>query len=286
MSLKLGIIGNGVVGRATARAFMEHCEVRCWDSLPERRTHLLNQTLSSDLVMICLPTPQREGSLECDTSALVRFFEGLPEEYRQANYVIRSTVPIGFTRKTHEHCNIPNLVHSPEFLTARCAMTDAQMPARNIVGIPDYPQSNVCASVLLDLYRRRFPGVNEFVLSSDESEAVKLFTNGFGAVVIAFWNEIRCLADKLGLDWERTQAAVLADGRIPHAWSKVPGPDGRYGFGGACLPKDLANLVHQIEESGSLTVLDFDKSRKIGYGTVEGVCQAALERNELDRAKE
>lgn len=278
--MKLGIIGNGVVGRATARAFMEHCEVRCWDSLPERRTHLLNQTLSSDLVMICLPTPQREGSLECDTSALVRFFEGLPEEYRQANYVIRSTVPIGFTRKTREHCGIPNVVHSPEFLTARCAMTDAQMPARNIVGDPTLEREDNyttgwsdCCEMLSNLYKRRFPGVPVHVMSSDESEAVKLFTNGFGATVIAYWNEVRCLADKLGMDWERVQQAVLADGRIPHAWSKVPGPDGKFGFGpdtpSACLPKDLASLIHLIKENE----------------LVAAVTQGALSRNTADRAR-
>ncbi len=87
------------------------------------------------------------------------------------------------------------------------------------------------------------------LMSSDESEMVKLMTNSFFAVKVAFFNECRCLADKLKMRWEDVVKGVLSDGRISHSHTKVPGPDGRFGFGGACLPKDLSMLCQTITDN-------------------------------------
>lgn len=233
---------------ATARAFIEHCdEVRVNDIVPERRTHDLGSTLDCDLIMVCLPTPQREGSLECDTSAIDDFFR-ICQNGRASlnNFVLRSTVPIGTTRRLREQYGLPNLVHSPEFLTARCALVDAQMPARNIIG---YPGATDHLPALYELYRRRWPHVPIHQLSSDESELVKLAVNSFFAVKVAYWNECHALASKLDLDWRRIMNAILADGRIGPSHTQVPGPDGKFGYGGTCLPKDLANLVTCLREN-------------------------------------
>ena len=251
--MRIGVIGGGVVGHATARCYLEHVdEIRVYDILKERRTHHLDYVLACDLIFVCLPTPQKKNSLECDTSSVEGFFREYAVGNPAANYVLRSTVPIGTTRRLSERYNLPNLVHSPEFLTARCAVVDAQIPARNIIGIPGfdvlarhpYPGETLCS-----LYERRFPGVPTYFLSSDESEAVKLFQNSFFAVKVAYWNEVRCLADKLGLDWERIMGAILADGRIAPSHTNVPGPDGKRGFSGSCLPKDLANLIECMWQS-------------------------------------
>lgn len=239
--MRIGIIGGGVVGRATARCFLEHVEDVCvYDVLPERQTHSLPETLAADLIFVCLPTPQKNKNLDCDLTSVESFFA----DHRgySKNFILRSTVPIGTTRRLWEQYGLPNLIHSPEFLTARCAATDAQLPARNIVGIPDWDgharwnDKTTCRDLLLNLYRNRFPGVPIYYTTADESESVKLFTNAFFAVKLAYWNEVRMLADKLGLNWERVIEAVLADGRISHSHTKVPGPDGKFGFGGSCLP--------------------------------------------------
>jgi UDP-glucose 6-dehydrogenase len=95
---------------------------------------------------------------------------------------------------------------------------------------------------------------------------VKLLQNGFFAVKVAYWNEARALADKLGLDWADVHGAVMTDGRIHPSHTQVPGPDGCRGFGGTCLPKDLAQLVHHLEAEAYVT-------------------GAALHRNRHDRAK-
>ncbi len=243
--MRIGVIGNGVVGHATARCFMEFTEVRVYDKIAERRTHSLNEVLECDLVFVCVP----EAFIE-SVAATVEASKPL------TNLVIKSTVPIGTTRHLAERYVLPNLVHSPEFLTARCAVTDAQLPARNIIGSPvtpdrlwdDAPVGS--RAILADLYKRRFPGVPFFVMTSDESEAVKLIQNGFFAVKIAFFNEINTLCEEWNLDWERVRAAILADGRIAHSHTQVPGPDGKYGFGGTCLPKDLKQLIECAEAMG------------------------------------
>lgn len=262
--MRIGVIGGGVVGKATARCFMEHAEEVCvYDAVKERSTHSVERTLNCDLVFVCLPTPTRsDGSL--DVSSIEAFFASVRDE--AINFVLRSTVPIGTTRMLTDVYKLTNLVHSPEFLTARCAATDAQLPARNVIGDVDATR---CCAVLRQLYFERFPGVPTYVMRSDESEAVKLIQNSFFAVKISFFNEVNFLCQRLGLDWYRVLAAVLADGRIAHSHTRVPGPDGKHGFGGACLPKDLAGLVHQMQS----------------YDMDVRVTKAALDRNTADRER-
>ena len=254
--MRIGVVGGGVVGRATARCFMEHGEVRVYDTMPDRATHSLFDTLDTDLIFVCLPTPQRENN-SCDTSAITNFLGTSP---RELNYVLRSTVPVGYTRTIRDLYKLPNLVHSPEFLTARCAITDAQLPARNIVGYPEYPSPKAWHPVA-GLYATRFPGVPIHYMQSDESEAVKLFTNGYGATMVALFNEFYSLCEARGMDWDRVLAGLLSDGRIPHSWTRVPGPDGRRGFGGECLPKDLANLIACLGDEAMVTLAAHRRNR-------------------------
>jgi len=248
--LVIGVVGGGVVGRATARTYVEHVkEVRVYDHVSERRTHNIFETLESDIVFVCLPTPKKEVGLGLDLSAITNFFAARFRS-QHVNFVLRSTVPIGTTRRLSREYDLPNLTHSPEFLTARCALTDAQIPSRNIVGYTPGDQNSMAArDRLMDLYMARFPSIPIYCMSSDESEAVKLFQNSFFATKVAFWNECRSLADKLGLDWERVMGGVLSDGRISPSHTQVPGPDSRRGFGGSCLPKDLNCLVNQLLEN-------------------------------------
>ncbi len=286
--MRIGVIGGGVVGRATARAFIEHVdEVRVYDLMKERATHDLVQVLSTDLIFVCLPTPQMKDSLACNVNPIEDFFHHvqtgvlgtLPEGgWCSRNFVLRSTVPIGTTKRLSEQYKLPNLVHSPEFLTARCAVTDAHLPSRNIVGVPGLlsygrDRDHLAGDTLGDLYEKRFPGVPCFLMSSNESEAVKLFLNGFFATKVAYWNEVNALVRKLGLDWDRIMEGVLSDGRVSHSHTKVPGPDGKYGFGpdtsSACLPKDLANLVHTLNNNGCLS----------------SVTEGAIKRNLADRKR-
>lgn len=266
--MKIGVIGGGVVGRATARTYLEWAdEVRVYDVIPERATHTLQQVKDCGIVFLCLPTPEsKDGSGECDLSSLYHFFEN--EKGSAVPYVIKSTVPIGTTKRLANLYGIRNLCHSPEFLTARCAEVDAKIPGQNIVGrvSQDY---DFASYNLACLYEKRFPGVAIRYMISDESEAVKLMLNSFFAVKVAFFNEMSVLARALSLNWETVLTSVLADGRITANHTRVPGPDGKYGFGGTCLPKDLASMVCHLRSSG----------------ITPHVTNAALTRNRDDRLR-
>lgn len=247
----IGVVGAGVVGSAVARSYLEWADVRVWDIVPERRTHDPAYINVSDLIFVCLPTPQKADGLVCDTSVIEAYFA---DQHRigmnDRNYVLRSTVPIGFTQQMRDRYAMRNLVHSPEFLTARCATTDAQIPSRNIIGQPYWKgtaHNSKCLSLLEDVYIRRFPGVPIHLMSSDESETVKLAQNSFFLTKLVFFGLLRELTDARGMDWERVRAGVLSDGRIAHAHTMVPGGDGLRGGGGACLPKDQANLTNCME---------------------------------------
>ena len=266
--LSIGIVGGGTVGRATARCYLEYVKsVKVWDSLAERRTtHNILDMLDSDLIFVCLP------EMVVDS-----FFAMLYGPNKSRNYVIKSTVPIGTTRRLSTLYSLPNLVHSPEFLTERCAMTDVQMPAVNIVGRVQrgekWVERSQCSVRLSELYLKRFPGIDCLDVTSDESEAIKLFLNGFFAVKVAYFNEIHSLASTLGLDWELVRMGMLADGRVGHPHTQVPGPDGGKGFGGKCLPKDLKTLVEQLIQT-------------FGHESYAAVTRAASLRNSnLDRLR-
>ena len=243
--MKIGIIGGGTVGRATARAWQEHCEeVRVFDVIKERANSGLYETLDCELIFICFPESQIDDF----------FREASHRGAGKLNFVLKSTVPIGTTRRLAEEYGLPNLVHSPEFLTERCSIWDAQNPARVIIGSPKGPSTlgddNKCYDLYFDTCQDRFPSVPIFNLSSDESELVKLACNAFAATKVALFNEFRSLTDKLGLDWKAVREGVLGDGRIGNAWTAVPGPDGKRGFGGKCLPKDLEMLIDCFKSAG------------------------------------
>lgn len=261
--MNIGIVGNGVVGSATGNALTSHvAEVRYWDVTPERRTHGLDDVMACDMILLCLPTPQRRESLECDTSAITMFLEFLAPAYHQKTFVIRSTVPVGFTAKTAADFRLPNLIHWPEFLSERTAEFDAANPNRVVIGGP------LCGgrAALYHLASTVWPDVPIFTMASDESELVKLMQNAFSAVKISFFNEVRHFVDRRGMDWGAVMSALLAGGWINPMHTQVPGPDGKFGFGGKCLPKDLANLICCM-----------------GLGDASAVCLTALARNKIDR---
>jgi UDP-glucose 6-dehydrogenase len=255
--MAIGIIGGGVVGSALGRTYTSYVkEVRVFDLLREKRTHSADETLECNLIFLCTP----EGDLD----ALCSMLGGSAPD---GNYVIKSTCSIGATRRLAFEYGLANVVHSPEFLTERTASIDALMPARNIIGgrWDGAPGSNL-SYVLKKLYEDRFPEVQVLTMTSDESEAVKLFTNAFFAAKIGFFNEIKSLSDKLGLDWGVVLAGILSDGRISRSHVQVPGHDGKRGFGGKCLPKDLRQLLgcfaeHYVDNF----ILDAVEDRNLSY---------------------
>ncbi len=122
--------------------------------------------------------------------------------------------------------------------------------------------------MLSNLYNKRFPGIQILYMSSDAAEAVKLFTNAFFAVKVSFFNEIRTISDRLDIPWQSVLCGMLSDGRISAHHTQVPGPDGMWGFGGACLEKDLSEVATDLED----------------LGLPSHIVSAAIVRNVIDRS--
>lgn len=277
----VGVIGGGFVGKAVARGFLEHAkEVKVYDVDPARATHGHLETWLSDFVFICVPTPAGpDGKPNCSivTDAISAFEKLLPAwdaTKLKPAVVIRSTVRPGFTAymqrrlvtAARRNSQIPvGVVHSPEFLTARCAHTDFATPARNIIGrvpLRDFTEvtkadspgdggyngqeaesaSAQAAERLRKLYIHRFPGVPVQVMTSTESELTKIALNSFFAIKVDFFNTLKTICDAANANFDAVLGGMLSDGRVAHAHTKAPGPDGLPGFGGTCLPKDLLNL--------------------------------------------
>jgi len=242
---RIGIVGNGFVGGAIVQGFSTFKDVVVYDKDPKRSVNTLDEVLSSKYVFVCLPTPMvsSEGG-ECNLSIIEDFFSGV--EYNEGQvFIIKSTVPVGTTKRLREKYGLPNIVHCPEFLTARTARVDFICASRSIIG-----GDALYTSMVKSLLEERFPGTPVHITTSEESELIKYASNCFFATKIVFFNEIRLLCDELGLNWDSVIQGIISDGRIGQSHFQVPGHDGQYGFGGACFPKDVNAMIKTMEENG------------------------------------
>ena len=236
----IGIVGNGFVGNAVYQNLRDKVECKVYDVDKNRSLNTLGEVILQDFIFVCLPTPMRSGG-ECDLSILDNFFENLPEHI-VGTFIIKSTVPVGTTKKYSERHNV---IHNPEFLTARNAIADFANSERNIVG----GDMELC-SEFVTFFDQHFSDIPSFITTSDESEAIKYFSNTFLAYKVAYFNKIYDLCQAVGMDYDTVCEGVTADSRIGKSHTKVPGIDNDRGFGGTCFPKDLNSLIVQMESHG------------------------------------
>lgn len=232
----IGIIGNGFVGNAIYENLKNKFNLLVYDIDPVKTHNSLEEVYSSDIIFVCLPTPMKNADgAECNLTIVNDFFDKIPLKNKSL-YVIKSTVPIGTTKTLRERRPDLDIVHSPEFLTASNAVEDFKNPDRNIIG------GN--SEILEKLYKELFPGVKTIVVSSDESESIKYFSNTYLATKVSFFNIMYDVSSKLNLNYSNLLEGVCSDKRIGYSHSRVPGNDGDRGFGGTCFPKDINSLIH------------------------------------------
>lgn len=243
-NMKIGVIGAGFVGKAVFKGFSLYAETRLFDINPSLSVNSFEETVDSDVVFICVPTPMSvDGS--ADLSMVKDTLNKAEKTNNKSIYVIKSTIPVGTTKEFSKLYNL-RILHSPEFLTARTALIDFITPTRTIIGGYDKEAINT----ICELFEDRFPGHPVIQMSGDEAEMVKYVANCFFATKITFFNEVKLLSDKLGMNWDSVMKGVLADGRIAHSHTDVPGHDGKPGFGGACLPKDINAFILTMKMNG------------------------------------
>ena len=246
MQATIGIIGNGFVGNAVAKGFQEKLEVRIYDIDPDKATHSYMEALMSDYIFVCLPTPMIsiEGG-KCNLSILEDFFNNIPSTI-DGTFIIKSTVPIGTTDNFNKKHKKLKIVHNPEFLTASNAEYDFINSDRHVIG-----GNSTLTYGVEKIYEYCFPNIPIYTMQSKESEAVKYFANCFLASKVMIFNEMKILCDNIpNINYNKIIEAVTEDSRIGKSHTSVPGPDGEYGFGGTCFPKDINALIHTMKENG------------------------------------
>jgi nucleotide sugar dehydrogenase len=245
--MNVGVIGNGFVGSAVANGF-SGAGVKIFDKNANISTHELSDVLSQDFVFICVPTPMKDvmGD-DCNLSIIESCFDEIESIGSDSIFIIKSTVPIGTTKRLQSSHPSLKIVHSPEFLTAKFAKEDFLNADRHIIG---HTADLATGEKACDLFKLTFPTIPCLLMSSDESESVKYIANCFFATKVSFFNEIYLLIEKLGLNWNSIVDGVIGDRRIGDSHYDVPGHDGDRGFGGTCFPKDINALIKTFEKNG------------------------------------
>ena len=239
----IGIIGQGFVGNAIYQKFKNYFEVLTFDL----DSKLCNSTLENicdrcETIFVCLPTPMNEDGSCCTNIVedVLKDIEILTSfEQKEKTIVLKSTVSPGITNKWNTEFKFLNIVFNPEFLTEANAVNDFENQSRIILGGPR-PQT----TKLKQIYSKVFPKAHIIKTDSTHAEMVKYLTNSFLATKVSFANEIYQICDKLKIDYDKVVEYAVLDDRLGKSHWAVPGPDGDFGFGGHCLPKDLSALIH------------------------------------------
>ena len=237
----VGIIGQGFVGGALASAFSNHYKVYTYDKiLTDLSTHksVFSLSRACELLFVCVPTPMREDG-SCDLSIVKEVVQEACSTGRQNIIAIKSTIPPNTTKLLQELCQDSQIVFNPEFLLERNAEQDFLNTSRVILGGP-----RPATTRLKQFYSKVFPNAHVIKTDSTVAEMVKYLTNSFLAVKVSFANEMHAICESLGVDYDKVTEYALHDDRLGSTHWSVPGPDGHYGFGGSCFPKDINALMH------------------------------------------
>ena len=239
----IGIIGQGFVGNAVYQKFKNYFDVLTYD-LDESKSNSTKENLlfKCNTIFLCLPTPMNtDGS--CNVDILQRELENIElitdNQEIKKTIVIKSTVSPGTTDKWNSLYESLDIVFNPEFLTEANAVEDFNNQNRIILGGP-----RPATTELRRMYSKVFPKAHIIKTDSTHAEMVKYLTNSFLATKVSFANEIYQICDKLNIDYDKVVEYATLDDRLGKSHWNVPAPDGDFGFGGHCLPKDLSALIY------------------------------------------
>ena len=289
---KIAVAGTGYVGLSIATLLSQHHHVTAVDILPEKVALInarkspirddyiekylaekeldLTATLDAkaayadaDFVVIAAPTNYDSQTQHFDTAAVEAVIRLVTEVNPNAVMVIKSTIPVGYTVSVRERLGSRNILFSPEFLRESKALYDNLYPSRIIVGIPKgkealRPEAEKFAALEQEgAVRENIPVL---ITGSSEAESIKLFSNTFLAIRVAYFNEIDTYAEEKGLN---TADIIKGMGYDPRIGDFYNNPS--FGYGGYCLPKDTRQLLSNFEgipETMIRAVVDSNETRK------------------------
>ena len=251
--MTIGVIGQGYVGTAIKLGFQDHYDVITYDKYDiAKSTHpkISDLVEETKVIFVCVPTPMRKDGT-CYTGIVEEVIREINETANDHIVVIKSTVPPGTTdRFNHEFSNV-TVIFNPEFLTEENFLDDFKNQNRIILG-----GSRKGTNKLRQIYSKVFPKATIVKTGDKHAEMVKYFTNCFLATKVSFANEMYNICEQLDLDYDKIVEYATYDERLGKSHWAVPGPDGDFGFGGHCLPKDLSAIVNTFTTYGLLEAVE------------------------------
>lgn len=249
--MNIGIIGMGVVGTATSESLKYIHQIYGYDKYKKGSWKTPQQIVREcEVCFITVPTPMSKSGA-VDLSAVEESIQTLYSYYhiygKGPIIVIRSTAVSGTTRKFADTYTDAKFAFNPEFLTEKNSVEDMKNADRIIIGTSpdDYVFDKLARVYELAGFKCKI-----YNTTFEIAEMVKYMTNAFLATKVTFANEMYNVCKVTGINYNEVKELFKLDKRVGTSHLQVPGLDGKYGFSGKCLPKDINALIHLAQENG------------------------------------